>query len=153
MQQALFNTALKLLSNRDTTTAELARLLEKEYPNLKDIDNEIEKTLNRLEKLHLLNDNNLANNLARKYQHKGNRFIKQNLKQKGLSEDLIESAIAELPFEQERALIEAQKKWRTIKGDDARAKENKLLRFLSGRGFSADACYYCIDALKNEDGL
>ena len=144
MNQQLFNASLKHLSSHNITTHELQSLLEKEFSNLENLDEEIRETIARLEELHLINDDYFAKNIARKYQHKGNRFIKQSLMQKGMSEALANDAITSLPPETERALIEAQKKWRSIKGDDHRGKENKLLRFLSGRGFSMESCYHCL---------
>lgn len=146
----MFNVALKHLSARNTSISELSSMLEKEFSSNPEVDELVVQTISRLKELHLIDDNNIANNLAQRYQHKGNRFVVQKLQQKGLDKESIDSAIESLPCEVERALPEARKKLRSVSSLENQAKENKLLRFLSSRGFGANTCYQVIDELKEE---
>ena len=146
----VFNAALKHLSARNVSENELSALLEKEFSAKPEVDELVSQTMGRLKELHLINDSFIANSQAQRYQHKGNRFIIQKLQQKGIDKEAIDNTIESLPCELERALPEARKKIRTMQSLDAKGKENKLLRFLSSRGFSANTCYQVIDELKEE---
>lgn len=146
----VFNAALKHLSARNVSENELSALLEKEFSAKPEIDELVSQTMGRLKELHLINDSFIANSQAQRYQHKGNRFIIQKLQQKGIDKDEIDNTIESLPCELERALPEARKKIRTMQSLDAKGKENKLLRFLSSRGFGANTCYQVIDELKED---
>ena len=146
----VFNAALKHLSARNVSENELSALLEKEFSAKPEVDELVSQTMGRLKELHLINDSFIANSQAQRYQHKGNRFIIQKLQQKGIDKEAIDNTIESLPCELERALPEARKKIRTMQSLDAKNKENKLLRFLSSRGFGANTCYQVIDELKEE---
>ena len=146
----MFDVALKHLSTRRISISELKSLLEKDFSSTPNVDELVEKTINRLKGLNLINDSYIASNQAQRYQHKGNRFIIQKLQQKGIDEESIDNAIESLPSEFERALPEARKKLRSIHNLEAKSKENKLLQFLSSRAFSANTCYQVIDELKED---
>jgi len=149
----LFNAALKHLSAKNCSTNELKSILEKEFSSIPNIDEKIEKTIVRLKELHLINDNYIASSQAQRYQHKGNRFIAQKLQQKGFDDEFIDDTIQSLPSEFERALAEARKKIRSMASLEPKAKENKLLRFLSSRGFNASTCYQVLNELKDIDAV
>ncbi|MDA0911387.1 MAG: regulatory protein RecX [Proteobacteria bacterium] len=149
----IFDTAIKLLSNKNHSSMELKTILEQQFSSLADSQSLIDQTMVRLEELHLISDEFIANSQAQRYMHKGNQFISQKLKQKGFDKAYIDTLIEQLPCELERALPEAQKKLKSIASHDARTQENKLLRFLSGRGFGANTCYQVINHLKEEGVL
>lgn len=146
----IFNEALKCLSAKGCSTTELASILESKFSSISNIDEIIEKTIARLEELHLINDTFFANSVAQRHQHKGDRFIVQKLQQKGFDGSVIDSALKSLPSEFERALPEARKKRRTLHSLEPMARDNKMLRFLSSRGFNSSTCYQIIDELKSE---
>ena len=146
----LFSKALTLLTSKNLTTLELRQQLESEFSSLNDIDTLIDETINKLNDLHLINDNHIAESLARRYSHKGDLFIKRKLSQKGISDESIELAIQELEPERNRALSEARKKLQTLKGLDIHAIESKLVKFLSGRAFSSVACFDAVKTIKEE---
>ncbi len=52
----------------------------------------------------------LAESLAERYEKKGNRFIIQALRQKGVNDEVIAEALSGLGDEYARALVEARKK-------------------------------------------
>jgi len=146
----IFNAALKHLSNKNCSTAELKSTLESQFSSTKNIESITKQTIARLEELHLINDNFYAESIAGRYQHKGDRIIRQKLQQKGVDNDIIESTLQSIETEVERAIPEAQKKLRSISDLETKARDNKLLRFLSSRGFSAKTCYQVIDAIKSD---
>lgn len=146
----VFNAALKHISAKNIAIYELRKKLESEFSSLEDVDEKVDSAIKRLQELNLLNDEFIASSQAERYQHKGNRFIEQRLKQKGIDEQSIKQALDALPDEHARALEAAQKKLRTLKNDDTQARNNKLLRFLSSRGFGAGICYQVLDELKEE---
>lgn len=73
-----------------------------------DIDNLIQNTLKRLNELHLLNDHRLAHGITLRYAHKGNRFMIQSLRQRGIRDAVIEDVLEQLGDEYPRALDEAR---------------------------------------------
>jgi len=149
----LFDAALRHLSARNCSERELYQLLEKEFAHVADIDKNIEHTLNRLREMHLINDARAAESLAYRYAQKGNRFIAQVLRQKGMSSCVIEETLTTLGPEIERALEEARKKLRSLSNEEPRAIEVKLWNFLSSRGFSSDTLHQVIGQLKDDDLL
>ena len=149
----IFNAALKHLSTKNCSKYELISRLESQFSSTKNIDKLIKQTIARLEELHLINDAFYAQSIAERYQHKGDRFIKQKLQQKVFDEATIESTLQSIDAEFERALVEAQKKLRSINDLESKARDNKLLRFLSSRGFSAQTCYQVINTLKSDTAV
>jgi len=146
----VFNAALKRISAKNIAISELRKKLESEFSSLEEVDEKVNSAIKRLKELNLLSDEFIASSQAERYQHKGNRFIEQRLKQKGIDEQSIKQALDALPDEYTRALEAAQKKLRTLQSDDTQARNNKLLRFLSSRGFGAGTCYQVLDELKEE---
>lgn len=71
----MLSVAIKQLSDRNCSERDLRRYLEKEFLELPELDKCIDESMARLRELHLINDNRLAENIAQRYSHKGNRFI------------------------------------------------------------------------------
>lgn len=143
----LLDTALKLLSARPLSERELTRLLEREFSAHPDLDQAIEATLARLRDLHVLNDHRLAESLSHRYRHKGNRFIRTVLKQKGLSDEVIEQTLVECGDEYERALEALHKKLYSVYRTPDDKSKARLYTFLSSRGFSQAVIHQAIKAL------
>lgn len=96
----------------------------------------IEPVLDRLKEIHLIDDGTLARSIGRHYKDRGNRFITQKLREKGIVADDHEAAIEELPDELERAIAAGEKKLRSLKNLEPRAAAQKLYQHLAMRGFS-----------------
>lgn len=139
----VIDVAMKHLSNGNCSERELRLRLEKEFVDLPDVDTCIDSAIMRLRELNLLSDARLADTLAGRYAHKGDRFITQVLRQKGMADELIAEALAVHGGEHARALEASRKKKRSLDGEGAEKGKTKLARFLSGRGFS----YETIDAV------
>ena len=135
---SLIDVAIKRLSERQTSEHELRSYLQTEFADLSDLDTRIESVFKRLKELQLINDSRLATNLAQHYAHKGNRFITQMLRQKGIREDVILNVLLSLDNENVRALDEARKKF-DRHWDSSEKAITLLHRFLSGRSFSNTA--------------
>lgn len=71
-------------------------------------------------------------------QRKGRLWVKQELKDKGLTKEHIQTALANIDEETEFALAYelAVKKWRTTADGDAAARKRKLAAYLLRRGYS-----------------
>ncbi|HHF7349611.1 TPA: regulatory protein RecX [Legionella feeleii] len=148
----LFDAALKHLSSRHCSERELCRFLEKEFSSHPDLENAITQTIARLRELHLINDERIAESLSLRYRHKGNRFIRNVLRQKGLSDELIEKTLAQCGDEYERALEVLHKKLYSIYRTPDKKTMSRLYSFLSSRGFSQDVIHQAINNLQ-EDGI
>ncbi len=95
----------------------------------------VDASLTRLKEIYLLDDNKMAHSLGRQYKDRGNRFITQKLKEKGIGAEEHAAALEELPDEFERALAAGEKKLKSLKNLEARAAAQKLYQHLALRGF------------------
>lgn len=124
--------AIELAARKLRSANELAKKLTSEgYPA-----DEITAALERLREIHLVDDNLVAHSISRQYADRGNRFIVQKMKTKGISASEHESAFEELPDELERALAVGTKKLKSLQGIEPRAVAQKLYQHLALRGFN-----------------
>ncbi|WP_036605347.1 regulatory protein RecX [Paenibacillus assamensis] len=130
--------ALTYLQRKPRTRMEMAKYLQqKEYD-----DETIPIVLDRLEREWLVDDAAYAEQWAeqRITRHsKGSRWIRQELKQKGVHENHIRTAIESIDPEQEweSAVGAAAKKWRQTRGETY-IRKNKVAAYLARRGFSSE---------------
>ncbi|WP_058532985.1 regulatory protein RecX [Legionella saoudiensis] len=129
---SLIDAAIMYLSERNYSEKELRNKLELEFRSVPDLDKGINSVITRLKELQILNERQFAINVANHYSHKGDRFIKRILEQKGIKYDLIEEAISSLLEERFRALDEVHRHLLI----NANKKPNDVCRFLAGRNFS-----------------
>lgn len=146
----MLSVAIKQLSDRNCSERDLRRYLEKDFVALPGLDKCIDETIARLRDLHLINDSRLAESVAQRYSHKGNRFIAQFLRQKGVDNEVIASALGSLENEYSRALDEARRKGSRRTGKSLEDVKTSLVRFLSGRGFSHESIKAVIRDLSDE---
>ena len=130
-------TALKIIERSYKTKKEMEkRLLEKGY-NLEEI-NEI---LKFLERYNFINDESYTKAFIKnKTKTQGKQKIKYALKNKGVSEEIIEEELSNLDMkkEKEKANILALKKYNILikrENDKYKIKE-KIIRFLISRGYN-----------------
>ncbi len=105
------------------------------------LDDEIDGYLQYLESNNFLNETRFVTSFVEGhfYQKKwGKNKIKQALQQKKIASNLIATILADLDKNDvaETILGLAQKKWNSIKSDNAMEKKQKVIRFLLGRGFA-----------------
>ncbi|MDX8379638.1 MAG: recombination regulator RecX [Gallionella sp.] len=137
--------ALQCLARREYSRAELAAKLqpyvqvEDDFEQLQPID--LDALLNDLSVRGWLSDERAAMQLVHVRRHRfGMQRITQELRQKGISEKLIDLAIPELKdSELESARGVWQRKFATVPQD---AKEKaKQVRFMQSRGFGFDVIF------------
>ncbi len=129
--------AINFLSYRPRSSAEIRKNLKKyEVPELC-----IEPTIERLEKNGFLNDADFAKSWVENrntFRPRGGRALRAELRQKGLSDELIQSTLDEMVNEEELVYSAGKKKAkklakRNLEWQDFR---KKLAAFLARRGFS-----------------
>lgn len=126
--------ALQLLTRRDHSRAELKSKLSADAESVEQLD----AILDRLESERLLSDHRYASQrvIARSRRY-GNGRLAQELRQRGVSDDDIASALPEAGNETERChAVWARKFTHSPKDVAERAKQT---RFLQYRGFSSEA--------------
>ena len=146
----ILDVAMQLLSERPYTERELGKQLEKIFADKPNIDNLIQNTLKRLNELYLINDYRLAESIAARYVHKGNRFTIQSLRHRGIDDQVIEDVLTQLGDEYPRALDEARRKSRRLSDEHPEKAKTQVYRFLSGRGFAYETIKAVCQQLSNE---
>ena len=135
-QQALKHAAVDLLSRRDYSRQELWRKLSPKAASADDLDT----VLNDLAACHWQSDERFGAMYlhSRSSRGVGPVRLKQELRTKGLSDDLSQQLMSEQEQDWYGIAAEvAHKKWRTLKDSDPR-RTDKLYRFLAYRGFPSD---------------
>ena len=138
---ATYDRALNLLAFRARTARELRRRLIEKGEGAERVD----KVIERLCEIGLVNDADFARQLARSKVSAGasRRRVHQELFKRGVAREVADGAVAEV-FEDEGVTdadtIErvARKKWRTLDGLDAVTRRRRLYAFLARRGYNAD---------------
>ena len=126
--------ALRLLARREHSRQELARKL---FPRAESPE-ALEFLLTDLEKRKQLSDERFASErthvLSRKY---GAARIRQDLKAKGVDRETIASISSEGELERARGILDRKYQERAT----TREERAKRMRFLQGRGFSAEIIF------------
>lgn len=126
--------SLHFLSYRARSLEEVRKNLEKhEIP-----ETVIQGTLERLQSAGLLNDHDFARTWVENrntFRPRGRRALRMELRQKGLSESVIETTLQETTDEEVLALEAARKHLRKLQGLDWLEFRKKMGGFLSRRGF------------------
>lgn len=133
-QPSLKGRALRLLSQREHSRAELERKLA---PH-EEVPGELAKALDELQARDFINDGRAVDSVVHRRAGKlGAARVKQELVAKGLSGELIAEAMAGL---RDTELSRAQDVWRKKFGQPPQdlQERGKQMRFLLTRGFSAE---------------
>ena len=133
-QPSLKGRALRLLSQREHSRAELERKLA---PH-EEVPGELAKALDELQARDFINDGRAVDSVVHRRAGKlGAARVKQELAAKGLSGDAVAQALAGL---KDTELSRAQEVWRKKFGSPAPDPQTraKHMRFLLTRGFSAE---------------
>jgi regulatory protein len=142
----LYERAVSLAARRLRSAAELKNKLVREgYAEV-----EVDAAIERLEEVHLIDDNLVAHSIARRYAECGNRFIAQKLKEKGVAAEQA-SVIEGLSDEYERALAAGQKKLLSLGKFEPRVQGQKLYQHLALRGFAGSVVQKVVRELTRFD--
>jgi len=133
---------LRRLSHAPRTRKELAKDLKD-----KDISDEVANVaLDRFEEVGLINDQALASNyVASQHQRKGvgKNALRQQLRAKGISDEMALEAISQITDDQEfqAAFALACKKIRSLQRDDAKTQLRKIVNVLARKGYSSNLAF------------
>ena len=149
-----YQQALRLLSYRPRASAEVRRNLEKHAMPAE----VIEDVLARLQRAGLLNDSRFAQawvDNRSEFRPRGRRALAVEMRQRGLDDESIQQALAEVD---EEALADqaASKQSRRLAGLDETAFKHKLSGFLARRGFGYAVIRDTVDRhwnkIRNDEG-
>jgi len=133
---------LRRLSHAPRTRKELAKDLKD-----KDISDEVANVaLDRFEEVGLINDQALASNyVSSQHERKGlgKNALRQQLRSKGISDDVALEAISQISDDQEfqAAFALACKKIRSLQKDDAKTQMRKIVGVLARKGYSSNLAF------------
>lgn len=141
----LLERVLKFLSIRPRSRQEILNYLRKKIPQDEVLR---EKVLKEAESLDLIDDRDFAVWWVEQrmtFRPKGKRALFFELKQKGLEKNLIEEVLNEKIDELSLAKPLAEKKWLSLKKLPPMVGQQKLVGFLSRRGFSWEVIKKVLD--------
>lgn len=142
-EEKAYQRALNFLSYRVRSEAEVRQNLKKhDTPEAV-----IEAVIERLRRNHLLDDVAFARAWVENrntFRPRGRRALRHELRQKGVAEDVIAEALESLD-ENALALQAARKKARSLKRHDYPTFRQKMLGFLSRRGFPYEVCAAAVE--------
>ena len=151
---ATYDRALNLLAVQARSSRDLRRrLLQKGEPGP-----HVEKAIERLTAVGLLDDAQFARQLARSKavgQGASKRRVQQEMFKRGVARDVADDAITEV-FEEEQvdeaenAESAARKKLRTLGGLDDETRRRRLYGFLARRGYGPDAIRTTLEKVLRE---
>jgi regulatory protein len=138
------------LTRRAVSIREMEKLLKS-----RDLPDDVVATeIARLEGVNLLNDYDLATDLAERFQRRkglGASSVKAELGKRLIAIAAIDAAIAELPGDQlELATDEARKRLSRLKGLDKETLNRRLYAYLARRGFRGPEISNAIKAALEE---
>ena len=140
-----FSRAVKAISYSEKSQKQIKELLEKAEFDEK----VIARVLDRLDELDYVCDERLAQEFVAKNSSLGSRAIKAKLKQKGISEEIIDSAL--LGNDETDAAKELAKKlMQKYASLDEFKRKKKISDFLARRGFLWDTNSYAISCAEEE---
>ncbi len=140
--QAAKDFVLRRLNSRARTRSELAKeLREKSFS-----DDVAKEALDRLEEVGLINDDEFAKSwVSTRHKSKGLAagVLRQELRQKGVSDDAVQEALGEISQEEEyeSAMKLANKKYRSLQREDRDTQIRRLVGLLARKGYSSSLCY------------
>ena len=142
---------LRRLSNAPRTRKELAQDLKN-----KKIEADIAQVaLDRFEELGLINDQTYSENFVSTTHERrklGKKALKQQLKSKGVSEEIANQAISQISEDDEfkAALALALKKIRSIQKDDPQTQIRKIVGLLARKGYSSSLSFQVAKEVIND---
>jgi len=143
---------LKFLSYRPRTVSEIQKYLQK----IKATDEVKKQVVDKLERLNLINDKAFIEwwlEQRATFRPRALRFLKLELKQKGIPQELIDSALSEYSVTDEKKSAEsfAEKKFKRLENLPPIEIKKKLFQALASRGFSYQVIQAVVDKLLKKE--
>jgi regulatory protein len=147
-----YSFAVKFLAVRMRSELEVTNHLQKKGV----VETIIREVIHKLKKQQYINDQEFANAYVRTQMNtsdKGPVVIRQELKQKGMTEAIIEEALQEYPYEKqlEQAIACAEKFFRKKQDDSSKAIKQKLELLLVRKGFPFEIIHEAIREIDLEN--
>lgn len=142
-----FSQSLRYLTLRIRSVKELEEFLQKKGYN----DSTIQTAIGRLIELKFLNDGEFTESWIRsrqQYKNKSRFYLSYELKQKGVTDEVIQEKLNESQDDLQTAKDFIERKERINTRLDKKEFKEKMIRLLSARGFSFDII---TKALKNSE--
>ncbi|MBG6243311.1 MAG: regulatory protein RecX [Candidatus Symbiopectobacterium sp. Dall1.0] len=138
-EKELYDYAITLLAKKDYSSGSLRRLLSK----LTEKEEDVDRVVRRLSDNHYLNDTQLINNLIDKHIKKlhGPTRIKQEIRQKGFPQELIEQKIESSGIDWYSMAKEARIRKFSETPPTEQKEKAKQIRYLQYKGFSMDMIF------------
>lgn len=138
-ERRLLDAAVRFLAPRPRSRAEVRRRLLAPRPNRPIPSREgVERILDRLEQMELLNDRDFADfwvENRERFSPRSARALGQELRQKGVARETAEQ-VSDPERDADRALAAARQRLHTLRGLEYEAFRTRLGQFLLRRGFS-----------------
>jgi len=152
---SLLNKAYFFLKFRPRSEKEVRDYLYKKIKTKHWSQDDAEKIIEELKEEELINDQKFVDWFVRNrttLKPKGQRLLVRELKQKGISDELIEKYFSENTVDEEGlALKILEKRWSRYRNLDSRKRFEKVISFLLRRGFSYDLAKKTIADLINKE--
>lgn len=148
-----YDAALRLLGVRARSRAELrGRLQDKDFP-----ETEVDSVMERLERAGLLDDADFADQWVRSrhlHSGKGRTALRHELRQKGVTDTVIEQAVSQVDddAERERAAELLRRKTARLRAEDVSERESRdkhtrrLVAMLARRGYAPSLAFDLVKA-------
>jgi regulatory protein len=147
-----YNLSLNYLSIRPRSEKEILDYLRKKQKNAPNLtDDLITQIIEKLKEYKFINDREFTKfwmEQRTKSKHKPIRAIEFELKQKGIGKDLIDESLADIDtkdLDYENAKKLADRKMAYYRNLDPKKRQEKVMRYLIGKGFSYDIVKKVID--------
>ncbi len=140
VREMAYERCLHYLSYRPRSVWEMRRYLQKKGVDEKTTDGVLE----RLSGAGLVDDVEFARfwvENRKRHRPRGPWALRDELRRKGVSRDIIESVLEDVDLEQEEGAVRvAEKKLRRLRGLDERTFRRRMWGYLKRRGFSYEVC-------------
>lgn len=144
--ERLYNKALRFLSYRARSEKEIRERLQKAKAPIETID----KIIVKLKEYNFLNDVEFAKSWIEnriKLNPRSLKVIKMELRQKGISEEIIENLEFKVDCDKELAKKLSEKKAEKMKGLSKEEIQKKLYGYLTRRGFNYETIKRSVDEI------
>jgi regulatory protein len=138
--------AYHFLSYRPRSEQEMRKKLREKYD-----EGTVDKAIAKLKKYSFVDDSEFARMwVGTRFSGRSKKALSFEMKQKGISKEIIEEALADIDFDKEyEAALELVKKRAKYKGLDRNEAYKKIAPFLSRRGYNYDVIKKVINEQKN----
>lgn len=143
--------AMQILGRRSHTALQLFQKMRRKYPDVDELT--LERVLDRLREMRLVNDEQFARDYARELllkRHKSPLEVRQRLVSNGIDRDMVDVVLADFFATcEEKTLVQqaAERKYATLQALSPEKQREKLTAFLLRKGFSREHVFAVVAEL------